>query len=236
MKILSPNAQQFICANALIRLCGILMLLCVTAGCSSKVNKVPLMQIPPEEFPVKKPDNIENQPTLLKTSLNDKRPEWAHKSSFEKGDSIYFTGAFIGGADFSMTQRAANAEALKQVAQAIGQIIRAQFSMYTKGSNQIGEGIDRYIEDGIATFSKDLHIQGIRQKESFYEEMWDPSLMQSFYNVWVKLELSKRDYLRSQARALARLKDALESSGQIEVKEKAQQLLHNLKGEINEIL
>ena len=224
------------CANALIQFCWMLLLLSLSVGCSSKIQKVPLSQIPPEEFPVKKPDNMKNQPTVLKSSLNDNRPDWVHKTSFEKDNSIFFTGAYLGGADFSITQRAANAEALKQVAQAIGHTIRTEFSMYAKGSNQAGEGVDRYIEDGIATFSKNLHIQGIRQQETYYEEVWDPSLMQSFYNVWVKFELSKRDYLKAQARAIDELKGSFQSSGNIQAKEKAEQLLQDLKGEINENL
>ena len=109
-------------------------------------------------------------------------------------DSL-FTGGFTDGADYAVTIRCANAEALKSAVQAISQYIRAEFSEYVQGSNSAtGDGIERYFSDGIATFAENIHVQGIKQAELYYEKMFSPAVMQSTYNVFVKLEMSKADY------------------------------------------
>jgi hypothetical protein len=173
------------------------------------------------------------KPIVVRTSLDDYRPVWTQKTVFENNGKIYFTGGFTDGADYAATIRCANAEALKSAIQAISQFIRAEFSEYVQGSNSAaGEGIDRYFSDGIATFSENLHVQGIRQAEIFYEEMFSPTLMQSTYNVFVKLEMSKADYLHAKAAFLKKLRDRFKDDGEVEAKEKADKLLEDLKNEI----
>jgi hypothetical protein len=165
--------------------------------------------------------------------LDDDRPEWTQNTVFENNGKIYFTGGFTDGADYAATIRCANAEALKSAVQAISQFIRAEFSEYVQGSNSAtGEGIDRYFSDGIATFSENIHVQGIRQTEIYYEKMFSPTLMQSTYNVFVKLEMSKADYLHAKAEVLRKLRDRFKDEGEIEAKEKAEKLLQDLKNEI----
>ena len=136
------------------------------------------------------------------------------------------------GVDYAVTIRCANAEALKSAIQAVSQFIRAEFSSYVQGSNTFyGEGIERYVSDGIATFAENVHVQGIRQSEVYYEEMFSPAVMQPSYNVFVKLEMSKADYLHAKADVLRKLRDRFKNEGRIEAKEKAEKLLENLKSE-----
>jgi hypothetical protein len=102
-----------------------------------------------------------------------------------------------------------------------------------QGSNSAnGEGIERYFSDGIATFSENIHVQGLRQAELFYEEMFSPTVMQSTYNVFVKLEMSKADYLHAKAEVLKKLRDRFKDDDEIEAKEKAEKLLEDLKNDI----
>jgi hypothetical protein len=173
------------------------------------------------------------QPVVVRTSEDDDRPEWTRKSVFEMNGKMYFTGGFTDGADYAATIRCANAEALKSAVQAISQFIRAEFSEYVQGSNSAyGEGIERYFSDGIATFSENIHVQGIRNAELYYEEMFSPAVMQSTYNVFVKLEMSKADYLHAKAEVLKKLRDRFKNDGEIEAKGKAEKLLQDLKNEI----
>ena len=238
MQTLLLNLSIKKCAKLVIRFCAFAIIMGLVIGCSPKLKKVsmPLIPLDSEDvisYPKKLP---ENQPILIRNSRNDKRPAWIHKAAFETGNNIIFTGGFQNGGDYSVTLRCANTEALKSVVQDISQFVRAEFSMFSKGSNQIDGGIDRFIQDGIATFSKNLHIQGIRQAESYYEEMWDPLSQATFYNVWVKLEINKPDYMKAKTGALRRLRDGFESAGEIEAKEKAQKLLDDLKGQISEAI
>jgi hypothetical protein len=173
------------------------------------------------------------KPIVVRTSLDDDRPQWTQNTVFELNGKIYFTGGFADGADYAVTIRCANAEALKSAVQSISQYIRTEFSEYVHGSNSAAdEGIDRYFSDGIATFSENIHVQGIRQAELYYEEMFSPTLMQPNYNVFVKLEMSKADYLHAKASVLKKLRDRFKDEGEFQAKEKAEKLLEDLKNEI----
>ena len=80
--------------------------------------------------------------------------------------------------------------------------------------------------------SKNLHIQGIKQKESYWEELLYPGMVQPTYNVWVMLEMNKADYLKAKADVLRNLRDKFAEAGQTEAKEKAEKLLEELKEEV----
>lgn len=179
-----------------------------------------------EEYQIQKP-------IIVRTSLDDDRPQWTQNTVFEKSGKVYFTGGFTDGADYAVSIRCANAEALKSAVQSISQFIRTEFSEYVHGSNSAaGEGVDRYFSDGIATFSENIQVQGIRQAELYYQEMFSPTLMQSTYNVFVKLEMSKADYLHAKASVLKKLRDRFKDEGEIEARKKAEKLLQDLKNEI----
>jgi len=169
------------------------------------------------------------KPIEIVTSEEDKRPEWTKKTVFEDERSVYFSGGFTGGSDYAVSVRCANAEAQKLAVQAIGQFIRAEFSSYVQGPNTGASGVDRYVSDGIAAFAENLHVQGIRQKEIYYEEMFSPSVMQPTWNVWVQLEMSRADYMKAKANLLQKLRDEFASAGELAAKEKAEQLLEELK-------
>ena len=102
-----------------------------------------------------------------------------------------------------------------------------------QGSNSsTGNGIERYFSDGIATFAENVHVQGIKQAAVYYEEMFSAAVMQSTYNVFVKLEMSKADYLHAKAEILKKLRERFRDDDQIEAKEKAEKLLEDLKNDI----
>ena len=172
------------------------------------------------------------KPVLVRTTKDDKRPKWTKQTVFEDDSGmLYFSGGFLNGADYPVTVRCANAEALKVAVQSISQFIRSEFTQYVKGSNLPGRQIDRYVEDGIATFTGSLHMQGLRQKEIYYEEVFSPVVMAPAYNVWVQLEMSKAEYLHAKAEVLRRLRDRFRRAGEVEAKEKAEELLQDLKKE-----
>ena len=171
-------------------------------------------------------------PAKSVSSASD-RPDWTTKTVFQEGGNIYFTGGFLNGSDYSLSIRCANVEALKVATQSISQYIRATFSTYTLGVNTGTGGIERYVEDGIATFVNNLHVQGIRQKEVFYEEI--PYRGNGkVYNVFVVLEMSKADYTKAKAGVLKRMREQFRRAGAIEAKKKAEKLLDDLKKELRE--
>ena len=169
------------------------------------------------------------KPVVAKTSKDDGRPGWTKKSSYSDDANVYFTGGFLNGADYPLTVRSANAEAIKVACQGISQFIRAEFSGYIQGTNQAGDRLDRYVSDGIATFTKALHVRGMRQTDIYYEEVFSAAVARPAYNVWVKLEMSKVDYMHAKAEALKTLQGKFDQDGDVEAKEKAQELLDSLK-------
>ena len=49
------------------------------------------------------------KPIVVLTSKEDGRPDWTKKTVFEENGSIYFSGGFLDGSDYSVTIRCANA-------------------------------------------------------------------------------------------------------------------------------
>lgn len=196
-------------------------------GCGGNSNIKQARQTVQEVYEIQKPIEV-------RTSLSDKRPAWIHKSMFEDEGNLYFSGGYMNGSDYSVTIRCANAEALKSAIQSISQFIRSEFSMYAHGPNTGADGIDRYVSDGIATVTRSLHLQGIKQKEIYYEEMFSPYVMQPTFNIWVQLEISKAEYLKAKADAVRQLRNRFASAGKVEAKKKAENLLNDLKREIHE--
>lgn len=174
------------------------------------------------------------KPLQVRTSLEDKRPKWTHYTAYEDAERgvVYFSGGYMDGADWSVTVRCANAEALKAAVQGISQFVRAEFSQYATGANSGAGGVDRHVSDGIAAVTDNMHIQGIRQSELYYEEVFTPGIMQSSFNIWVRLEIPKVEYLKLKADAVRKLRDRFGRDGQEEAKEKAEQLLDDLKSTI----
>jgi len=204
------------------KLISLISLLILIVGCGGRVKQA--RETVKEMYEIQKPIQV-------RTSRNDDRPKWTKMTSYEEDGYVYFSGGFQNGSDYSVTVRCANAEALKAAVQAISQFIRAEFSMYVHGSNTGVSGVDRYVEDGIATFTRSLHVQGLHQNEVYYEEVFSPSVMQPTFNVWVKIQMSKADYLHAKADVVRRLRDGFSRAGENEAKEKAKKLLDELKEE-----
>ena len=172
------------------------------------------------------------KPIEVKSSKKDNRPEWTKKTSFEKDGNIHFSGGFMNGSDYSVSVRCANAEALKIAVQSISQYIRSEFSEYAQGPNTGSDGVERYVEDGIATLVENLHLQGVKQKEIYYEKTFSAQIMQPTYNVFVMLEIPKADYLKTKSDVLQKLRNKFSKENESEAKEKAEKLLEDLKKEI----
>ena len=200
----------------------------IGVGCSTTQKNV-------SEAPPELKEAYEAQRSyVISSSVNNGRPDWVHKTSFEKDGKMCFAGGFLNGTDYAVTIRCANAEALKVAIQGISQYIRSEFTQHVQGSNTNGDSVDRYVEDGLATFTKNIHTQGINQAELYYEEVISGSVMRPTYNVFIRLEMSKADYLKAKADVLNRLRKDFDKNRQIAAKKKAEKLLDELKQEIRE--
>lgn len=153
----------------------------------------------------------------------------------EEDGKIFFTGAFLNGSDYPVSIRCAYAEALKAVAQSISQFVRMEFSEFVQGSNSGVDGVERWVSDGLAAYVKNLHLQGVKQREIYYEEKFSPRLMTATFDVFLRLEMLRADYLSAKAEALKHLRDRFSREGKLEAKEKAEQLLKSLKSELQDV-
>ncbi len=208
-----------------LKIFGMFILIGLFLGCSSTPKAVKVVREKAEVA------HELQKPVVVETSKDDKRPDWTKTSVYEDDEKVCFTGGYLNGVDYSLTIRCANAEALKVACQSISQFIQAEFSGYIQGSNNPGEGIERYVSDGIATFTRSLHVQGTKQAEIYYEEVFSPMVMKPAYNIWVRLEMTRVDYMSAKAEALQGLLDKFSRDGNERAKEKAERLLEELKRE-----
>ena len=179
----------------------------LVVGCSVNKNAKIAREVTQDAYDAQRP-------VVMQKSGKDDRPEWVRLTSYEDDGVMCFAGGFLNGSDYAVSVRCANAEALKVAVQGISQFIRVEFSGYVHASNANGDPVDRYVSDGLATFTESLHMQGVRQAEVYYEEIFSPSVMVPAYNVWVRLEMGKVDYIQAKAEAIKRLRNRLETSTQ----------------------
>jgi len=172
------------------------------------------------------------KPVIVEKTGQDTRPEWTTKETYiEKDGDLVYTGGIIGGADYALTLRLAKSEATKNLLESIQIKVRAEFSSAIHGQNRTDSDLGRYVTDAVAWTVDNLKIGGMRQREIYYEQIFDP-ISQSFkYNAWVQLQISKPDYLKAKIAATEKLLDKAVREKDQEAKENALKLLDKLRQE-----
>lgn len=221
MKIHTHNISYYFLSRFFQAVVLILFFGLLLTGCASRQVKE-ARELAVESYEIQNPIQIRN-------SKNDNRPEWTKIIMSEEDSRIYFTGIFLDGSDYAVSIRCAYAEALKALSQSISQFIRIEFTEYVQGDNSGVDGIDRWLSDGLAAFVNNLHIQGARQRQVYYEEKFSPVLMATTYDVFLRVEISKSDYLAAKTRILQNLHDRFSEKNHVEAKKKAEKLLEDLK-------
>ncbi|NQV03620.1 MAG: hypothetical protein HQ542_13300 [Bacteroidia bacterium] len=173
-----------------------------------------------------------HKPVIVEKTGQDNRPEWTTKETYiEKDGELIYTGGIIGGADYALTVRLAKSEATKNLLESIQIKARAEFSSAIHGQNRTDSDLGRYVTDAVAWTVDNLKIGGMRQREIYYEQIFDP-VSQSFkYNAWVQLQISKPDYLKAKITATEKLLDKAIREKDQEAKENALKLLDKLRQE-----
>jgi hypothetical protein len=177
---------------------------------------------------------VEAQKQVVVTKTGqDKRPDWTSDKPFKESDErFYFSGGVMNGADYALTIRLAKAEATKNLLESIQIKARAEFSNAIHGQNRKDNDLGRYVTDAVAWTVDNLRVNGICQREIYYEQIFDP-MSQSFkYNTWVQLEISKADYLKAKVDAAQKMYDKAIKEKDQEAKEKALELLEKLRQEV----
>ena len=171
-------------------------------------------------------------PLVVEKSGKDKRPEWTSQKPFSEDDgSLYFTGGYMGGADYALTLRLAKAEATKNLLESVEIKARAEFSSAMHGQNRTEQDIGRYVTDAVAWMVENLRVRGIKQNQIYYEQVFDPMSYGLRYNFWVQVGISKADYAKAKVDAAQRLLDKAMRDNDVEAKEKAMELLDKLQEE-----
>jgi len=174
----------------------------------------------------------EVSPTKITMTGEDDRPEWTTKETFtEKDGRLMYTGGVMGGADYALTLRLAKSEATKNLLESIEIKARAEFSSAIHGENRSEGDLGRYVTDAVAWTVDNLRIGGIKQSRIYYEQIFDPISQLFKYNAWVKLEISKADYLKAKTDSAQKLLDKAIREKDEEAKEKALELLEKLRQE-----
>ena len=173
-----------------------------------------------------------HKPVIVEKTGQDNRPEWTTKETYiEKDGELIYTGGIIGGADYALTLRLAKSEATKNLLESIQIKARAEFSSAIHGQNRADTDLGRYVTDAVAWTVDNLKIGGMRQREIYYEQIFDP-ISQSFkYNAWVQLQISRSDYLKAKTAATEKLLDKAIREKDQEAKEDALKLLEKLRQE-----
>ena len=171
-----------------------------------------------------------HKPIVLEDTEGSKRPDWTNSTTFSEDDQgFHFSGGVIGGADYALTLRMAKAEAIKNLLESIEIKARSEFSSVMHGSNSLESDIGRYVTDAVAWTIDNLRVRGIKQREIYYERVFDPSQQAVKYNAWVRLEIVKADYFKAKVDAAKRLLSKTIRENDKEAKQKAEELLENLR-------
>jgi hypothetical protein len=172
-----------------------------------------------------------SKPVLMEKTGATQRPEWTNQSTFyEDAQGLHFTGGVMGGSDYALTLRLAKSEAIKNLLESVEVKARSEFSSVMHG-NYGNDDIGRYVTDAVAWTVDNLRIGGIKQRNIFYEQTFDPGSHRVRYNAWVNLEVSKADYIKAKTGAAEKLlKNAIREQD-AEAKEKALELLERLRDE-----
>jgi hypothetical protein len=172
-------------------------------------------------------------PVVLEKSGKDKRPDWISQKPYSEDEkAFFFTGGYVGGADYALTLRLAKAEATKNLLESVEVKARGEFSSAINGQNRTGHDIGRYVTDAVAWTVENLRVAGIRQNQIYYEQVFDPLSQGLRYNFWVQLGISKADYAKAKVSAAQRLLDKAVKESDEEAKKKAMELLDKLQEEV----
>ncbi|MBC8183966.1 hypothetical protein H8E88_22965 [candidate division KSB1 bacterium] len=174
-----------------------------------------------------------NKPIVLEKTGENDRPDWTNNPSFFEDDTgFHFTGGIMGGADYSLTLRLAKAEAMKNLLESIEIKARSEFSYALQGGNRNDSDIGRYVTDAVAWTIDNLRISGIRQRQVYYEQVFNPASQAVKYNTWIELEIPISDYTKAKVNAAERLLNKTLKEQDQEARKKAQELLDKLRTEV----
>lgn len=173
------------------------------------------------------------KPVVMERTGANNRPEWTSEKTFlEDENSLYFSGGWMGGADYALTLRLAKAEATKNLLESIQIKTRSEFGAAMHGNNENMSDVGRYVTDAVAWVVDGLMISGIRQREIHYEQVFGPMEQSVRYNAWIQLEIAKADYRKAQIDAVQKLLNKTIQEKNQEAKDAAQELLERLRQEI----
>ena len=173
------------------------------------------------------------RPVLVKKTGQDNRPEWTTKQTFiEENGALIYTGGIMGGADYALTLRLAKSEATKNLLESVQIKARGEFSSVIHGQNRNENDLGRYVTDAVAWTVDNIKIRGIRQREIYYEQIFDPGNQAFKYNAWIQLQISQSDYLKAKLNATEKILSKAIREKNDEAKQKAAELLRELRKEV----
>lgn len=172
-----------------------------------------------------------SKPVVVEKTGTTQRPEWTNQTTFyEDAQGLHFTGGVMGGSDYTLTIRLAKSEAIKNLLESVEIKARSEFSSVMHG-NYGNDDIGRYVTDAVAWTVDNLRVGGIKQRNIFYEQTFDPGSHHVRYNAWVNLEVSKADFIKAKTGAAERLLKKAIREQDAEAKEKALELLERIRNE-----
>ena len=172
-------------------------------------------------------------PLVIEKSGEDQRPEWTSQRPYSEDETtLFFSGGYMGGADYVLTLRLAKAEATKNLLESVEIKARSEFSSAIHGQNRADQDIGRYVTDAVAWTVENLRVAGVKQNRIYYEQVFDPMSQALRYNFWVQLGISKADYAKAKVTAAQRLLDKAVKENDEEAKKKAMELLEKLHEEV----
>jgi hypothetical protein len=173
-----------------------------------------------------------NRPVVLEKTGTTQRPEWTNQATFFENDvGFSFTGGVMGGSDYALTLRLAKAEAIKNLLESIEIKARSEFSSVMQGNYVKDDDIGRYVTDAVAWTVDNIRVSGIKQRNIYYEQAFDPGTSRIRYNAWVELEIIRADYIKAKTNAAEKLLNKAIRERDQEAKEKALELLDRLRKE-----
>ena len=168
---------------------------------------------------------------LIETSKKSSKPAWVFKTFKETKNGYEFSGGVTEVSDYALGISEARAEAIKNGIVSIQIKVRTEFTKFASGANMSQDVAGKWVGDGIAFVVESLYVSGIKQKEVYYEKAKYNTEYKPHYNIWVLCSISSIEYLKAKIDAAQKLVNKYQQEKNEEAKEKAEELLDQLREE-----
>lgn len=162
-------------------------------------------------------------------------PAWTNQLSVDPSNEdryFYATGTMTRVFDKSYGMSQAQAEAVRQVLNALTNKVKSSTTQALEGANMSPSDVGRYSQFAVAWISETPWVSGFVTPESYWEKVERTGELgvEYFYNCYVRGRLSREDFLKAANGAYAAMLRQAQEERNRKAEEVAKELIKELRG------